>query len=84
MDIYPAAAELLRDVPIEKPVIRARPHVFARAARLFGGKFPDEWLCAVKANLSPAPLAVLFNPGMCATPLREAPATRLHCELRHK
>lgn len=64
MDIYPAAAELLRDVPVEHPVIGTRPHAAARAARWFVDHFPGETLYAVKANDSDAILASLFNAGI--------------------
>ena len=64
MDIYPAAAEFLRRVPVENPVIALRPHAASRAARWFGDNFPGETLYAVKANNSPATLAALFNAGI--------------------
>jgi ornithine decarboxylase len=64
MDIYPAAAEFIRDVPVEKPVIAVRLHAATRAARWFGENFPGETLYAVKANDSPSTLAALFNAGI--------------------
>ncbi len=64
MDIYPAAAELIRDVPLDKPVIGIRPHAAARAAHWFGENFPGETLYAVKANDSHAVLAALFGAGI--------------------
>jgi ornithine decarboxylase len=81
MDIYPAAADALRDVPVAKPVILAHPRALSRAARPSGGDFPGEALYAVKAKGSPAILAVLFDPGIGLAPLRDAlSAARLHCE----
>jgi ornithine decarboxylase len=64
MDIYPAAAELIRDVPVDLPVIGMRPHAAARAGRWFCDNFPGETLYAVKANDSPAIIAALFNAGI--------------------
>src|SRR5271165_403829 len=64
MDIYPAAAELLRDVPVENPVLGVRPHAAARAARWFCDHFPGETLYAVKANDTPLALATLFEAGI--------------------
>ncbi len=64
MDIYPAAAELLRDVPVEHPVLGVRPHAASRAARWFGDHFPGKTLYAVKANNSPNVLAALFKSGI--------------------
>jgi ornithine decarboxylase len=64
MDIYPTAAEVIRDVQLNRPVIGFRPHAAMRAARWFGDNFPGETLYAVKANDSPAVLAALFNAGI--------------------
>ena len=64
MDIYPAAAELLRDVPVELPVIAVRPHAARRAARWFGDRFPGEVLYAVKANDSLTVLHALYTAGI--------------------
>lgn len=64
MDIYPTAAEVIRDAIGDRPVIAFRPHAAARAARWFGDNFPGETLYAVKANDSPAVLAALFNAGI--------------------
>jgi ornithine decarboxylase len=64
MDIYPAAAELLRDVPVELPVIAVRPHAASRAARWFGDHFPGEVLYAVKANDSLTVLHALYSAGI--------------------
>jgi ornithine decarboxylase len=61
MDIYPAAAELLRDVPVDQPVLCLRPHAATRAARWFVEHFPRETPYAVKANDSPAALRTLPN-----------------------
>ncbi len=54
MDIYPAAAELIRDVPVEQPVPDFRRRAAACAAWRLGDQFPGEMLCAVRANDSPA------------------------------
>ena len=54
MDIYPAAAELIRDVPVEQPVLDFRPRAAACVAWWLGDHFPREMLCAVRANGSPA------------------------------
>src|SRR5579883_821928 len=64
MDIYPTPAELLRDVPLEKPVLALRPHAVIRAGRWFEENFPGETLYAVKANDSPAVLTSLFAAGI--------------------
>jgi ornithine decarboxylase len=64
MDIYPAAAELLRDVPVDLPVLCLRPHAATRAARWFIDHFPGETLYAVKANDSPLILDALWNAGI--------------------
>jgi ornithine decarboxylase len=64
MDIYPAAAELLRDVPIDQPILCLRPHVAARAARWFLKHFPGEKLYAVKANDSPHIIDALWAAGI--------------------
>ena len=64
MDIYPAAAELLRDVPVDQPVIGVRLHAAKRAARWFVENFPGETLYAVKANDLPAILNTLFEAGI--------------------
>jgi hypothetical protein len=62
MDIYPAAAEVIRDVPIARPAIFGRSRDLSRAVRSFGGKVPDDLLHAVRANGSPAGLTALFTP----------------------
>ncbi len=64
MDIYPTPAELLRDVPVEQPIIGVRQHAATRAARWFGDHFPGETLYAVKANDSPVILRALFDAGI--------------------
>src|SRR5215470_14899491 len=64
MDIYPAAAELIRDVPLDQPIIGVRPHAAKRAAEWFFDNFPGETLYAVKANDSPAILRTLFDAGI--------------------
>ena len=64
MDIYPTPAEVLRDVPVDRPVLGFRPHATARAAKWFVDHFPGETLYAVKANDSPAVLSSLFDAGI--------------------
>jgi ornithine decarboxylase len=64
MDIYPAAAEVIRDVPVDQPVLCLRPHAAARAARWFLEQFPGETLYAVKANDSPLIIGTLFDAGI--------------------
>jgi ornithine decarboxylase len=64
MDIYPTPAELIRDVPVDQPVLGIRPHAAVRAARWFGENFPGETLYAVKANDSPIIVGALFNAGV--------------------
>lgn len=64
MDIYPTAAELIRDAQLDQPVLCQRPHAAARAARWFKDNFRGETLYAVKANDAPSVLATLFNAGI--------------------
>jgi len=61
MDIYPAAAELIRDVPVEQPVLDFRSHAAACVASRLGNHFPREMLGAVMANASPAGSGTLAN-----------------------
>ncbi len=61
MDIYPAAAELIRDVPVEQPVFDIRPRAVACVAWRLGDHFPREMLCAVRANGSPAGSRILAH-----------------------
>jgi ornithine decarboxylase len=46
------------------PVTLVRPHAAARAARFFAEKFPGKTLYAVKANPSPALIALLWDNGI--------------------
>ncbi len=64
MDIYPAAAEVIRDVPVDQPVLCLRPHAATRAARWFVEHFPGETLYAVKANSSPVIIDALRDAGI--------------------
>ncbi len=64
MDIYPTAAEAIRDLHLDRPVIGVRPHAAIRAARWFVDNFPGETLYAVKANDSSAVLAALMDGGI--------------------
>jgi hypothetical protein len=80
MDIYPAAAEVIRDVPIAKLAILGRACDLSRAARLFGGNFP-ETLRAISAGGLHAALAALGR-GLDQAPCGDAFATvQLPCEL---
>ena len=54
MDIYPAAAELIRDVRIAQPINGSNPHAKACAALRLGNYFPSKILMAVRAASSPA------------------------------
>lgn len=64
MDIYPTAAEVIRRIPLDQPLLGMRPHAATRAARWFGDHFPGETLYAVKANDSPVIVAALFDAGI--------------------
>ncbi len=64
MDIYPTAAEAIRALYVDRPLIGFRPHAAVRAARWFGDNFPGETLYAVKANDSPAVLSALMEGGI--------------------
>jgi ornithine decarboxylase len=64
MDIYPTAAEAIRDLQLDRPVIGLRPHAATRAARWFVDNFPGETLYAVKANDSKAVLSALMDGGI--------------------
>jgi ornithine decarboxylase len=64
MDIYPTAAEAIRDLQLNRPVIGFRPHAAVRAARWFVDNFPGETLYAVKANDSKAVLNALMEGGI--------------------
>jgi len=63
MDIYPAAAELIRDVPVEKPALCFRPRAAVCAAWRLGNPIPGKMLYAVTANRSPAALRILMDAG---------------------
>jgi ornithine decarboxylase len=64
MDIYPSAAEVIRNAVVDRPVIGFRPHAVARAAKWFVDHFPGETLYAVKANDSLAVLNSLIEAGI--------------------
>ncbi len=64
MHIYPDAADVVRDLSPDEPVILNRPHAAARAARFFAEKFPGKPLYAVKANPSPDLLQILWDSGI--------------------
>ncbi len=76
MDIYPAAAEYLRDVPVDQPVLCVRPRAAKRAVRWFGENFPGETLYAVKANDSPVILSALFEAGIRQFDVASMPEVR--------
>ena len=64
MHIYPDALAVVRDLRPDEPVILNRPHAARRAARFFVEKFPGKSLYAVKANPSPALIALLWDNGI--------------------
>ncbi|MBC8050122.1 MAG: type III PLP-dependent enzyme [Chitinophagales bacterium] len=64
MDKFKCAAELVRSLPLEKPVIGLRPHAARRAARWFLDNFPGEVLYALKANSSPEIVQTLYDAGV--------------------
>ncbi len=64
MDIYQSAAELIRTLPLDRPVLGLRPHAAVRAAAWFTANFPGETLYAVKANDSPILVAALGAGGI--------------------
>ncbi|MDX2263855.1 MAG: type III PLP-dependent enzyme, partial [Hyphomicrobiales bacterium] len=64
MDKYQSAAELVRNVSVEKPVIGFRPHAARRAARWFLNNFPGEVLYALKANSAPEMVQALYDAGV--------------------
>jgi ornithine decarboxylase len=64
MDIYRTPAELIRTVPVARPVLAFRPHAATRAARWFLDNFPGQTLYALKANDAPHVVAALFNAGI--------------------
>jgi ornithine decarboxylase len=82
MDIYPTPAELIRDVPLDQPIIGFRPHAAKRAAGWFRAHFPGETLYAVKANDSPAVLKTLFDAGIRHFDVASMPEIRAVAALR--
>jgi ornithine decarboxylase len=64
MDIYQSAAELIRTLAVENPVLGFRPHAAIRAAKWFKNHFPGETLYALKANDAPAMVAALCGAGI--------------------
>jgi hypothetical protein len=61
MDIYPAAAELIRDVRIAQPITGTVPPLAVCATLRFGDWFPGKILMAVRAPSSPALRCTLFD-----------------------
>jgi ornithine decarboxylase len=61
---FPDASAVVRALAPDEPVILARPHAAARAARFFAEKFPGKSLYAVKSNPSPELLRVLWDAGV--------------------
>lgn len=64
MDTYQSAAELIRSLPVEQPVLGLRPHAAGRAARWFLDHFPGRILYAVKANNAPTLIEALYETGI--------------------
>jgi len=77
MDIYPTAAEVIRSVPVDLPVLCQRPHAAMRAARWFLDNFPGETLYAVKANDASWVVSALFNAGIGHFDVASIPELRL-------
>jgi ornithine decarboxylase len=50
MDIYPTPAELIRDVPINQPIISLKPHSARCAVQQLCGHFPGETLDMAKPD----------------------------------
>ncbi len=64
MDKYESAAELVRSLPLENPVLGLRPHAAHRAARWFLDNFPGKVLYALKANNAPEVVQALHDAGV--------------------
>jgi ornithine decarboxylase len=64
MDIYRSAADIIRAVPVEQPVLAVRPFAAARAAKWFLNNFPGKTLYAVKANDGPLVVSALHQAGI--------------------
>jgi ornithine decarboxylase len=64
MDKHQSAAELVRHVSVDTPIIGLRPHAARRAARWFLDNFPGEVLYAIKANSSPEIVQTLHDAGV--------------------
>ncbi len=64
MERYASAAELVAARKPERPVVCARPHAAARAARWFIDNFPGDVAYAYKANSSVFLIGALFGAGV--------------------
>lgn len=64
MEKFASAAQLVASLKPEKPVLAARPHVAARAARFFLDHFPGDVAYAYKANSSPFLIGALYGAGI--------------------
>lgn len=64
METYASAAALVAAKKPERPVLAARPHAAARAARFFLDQFPGEVAYAYKANSSPFLIGALYGAGI--------------------
>jgi ornithine decarboxylase len=64
MEKFASAAHLVASRKPEKPVLAARPHVAARAARFFLDNFPGDIAYAYKANSSPFLIGALYGAGI--------------------
>ncbi len=66
MDIYPAGAELIRNVPIDQPFSDFRPRAPKLKRRLLYGYSPNGKLDAAKPGSIPARLHAVFDAGIAS------------------
>ncbi len=64
MEKFGTALEMVQTLEPDIPVVAARPHAAARAARWFIDNFPGEVAYAYKANSSPFLLGALYGAGI--------------------
>lgn len=64
MEKFGTALEMVETLEPDIPVVAARPHAAARAARWFIDNFPGEVAYAYKANSSPFLLGALYGAGI--------------------
>ena len=64
MQSFHSAAELVRELNPERPVLCLRPHAARRAADWFLGNFPGTVAYALKANTAPAIVEALCDAGI--------------------